>query len=62
MNVCRYVLYRTVNYVFEHVMFFSKVVVHEPLKILMKEKITKIARKIRKLKKISYHKRYEQNT
>ena len=30
MNVCLYVLYRIVNYAFDHVMILSKVVVHEP--------------------------------
>ena len=33
MNVCLYVLYRIVNYAFDHVMIFRKVVVHESKKV-----------------------------
>ena len=32
INVCLYVFYRIVNYAFDHVMIFSKVVVYEPTK------------------------------
>lgn len=33
MNVSLYVLYRMVNYVFDHVMIFRKVVVHKLTKV-----------------------------
>ena len=33
MNVCLYVPYRIVSYVFDHFMILSKVVAHEPGKV-----------------------------
>ena len=33
MNLCLYVPYRIVNYAFDNVMIFSKIVVHEPKKV-----------------------------